>query len=602
MEIVMTKTKFAILLAAALFPAAASAQMSCVALGAHLATLPNVQPFVPLPPAAQVPLPFTTVSTPTSPPPAINKPFCDVNFIYSSRGGPRHGYAVGQNQRISLRFSLPLNSMDGGSGGAQGAWNAKVRNLGGGGLAGAVGNTNAMAVASNVGYAGSSTDSGHAGSENPNFAVIQDTHELNEGKLDDFLNESIRQQYRWALKLAQDYYGQRASRNYWDGCSTGGRQGLALALRHGEDFDGFLVGAPANFHTRLQVATVWPSWINKDVAGNTLTNAQMQAANASAIAACDADDGVTDGLIRDPRTCKFDAKSNICGQPGAPALPAACLTAAQADAVNLVWDGPRNDHGTRIWFPFGRGANASVTSAPPFGGPCGSLGIFCWSHRDTAFDWNPLPLSQFDNETQLATRVVAPHSDIISVDLDQAKRSGAKLLMWHGESDQLIPWRQSVHYYREAAQRFDGFDKLSKWFRFYTAPGVTHCGGGAGPQPQALFDTMVSWVETGTAPERILSLNGTAAAPTRTRPMCPYPKTAVYKGGNPNLESSFKCEGNMETKENACMDLVAKYQHETKKSVDTRGMDDKGMCKAQHGHDDDDDDDDHGHHGHGHDD
>jgi pimeloyl-ACP methyl ester carboxylesterase len=555
--------------------------MSCADLGTHLSTQPNVQPYVPPPTTANptpAPLPLTSITGTR----------CEANFIYSSRGGPRHGYAVGQNQRIGLRVGFPLNSLDGGVGGVEGAWNGKVRNLGGGGLQGGL---SQVTNATNNGYVGSNTDSGHPSSDNPNFAVIQETHELNEGRLDDFLNESLRQQYRWALRLTKEYYGQRASRNYWDGCSTGGRQGLALALRHAEDFDGFLVGAPANFHTRLQVATVWPSWINKDVAGNTLTNAQMQAANASAVAACDADDGVTDGLVRDPRTCTFDATSNICGQPGAPATPA-CLTPQQADAVNLIWDGPRNDHGKRIWFPFGKGANASVTSTPPFGGPCGSLGIFCWSHRDTTFDWQSLPLSQFDNETQLATRVVAPHSDIISVDLDEAKRSRVKIIMWHGESDQLIPWRQSVHYYREAAQRYDGFDRLQKWFRFYTAPGVGHCSGGAGPQPQALFDTMVNWVENGVAPDRILSLNGPATAPTRTRPMCPYPQTAIYQGGDPNLESSFRCGGNMETKENLCMDLVAKYQHETRDHLDTKGLDHPNACKPRRGHGH--------HHGHGH--
>jgi hypothetical protein len=565
MEIAMTKTPVLIATAALLAPASALAQMSCAALGAHLASQPHVQQVTT--PAA---VPFTAVSGTR----------CEANFIYSSRGGPADGYAVGQNQRIVLRVGLPLNGLDnlGTS-----LWNGKVQNLGGGGL---VGNVGGVTAATNAGYVGSSTDSGHPASDNPNFAVIQDTHELNYGRLDDFLNESIRQQYRWALKLAQDYYGMQASRNYWNGCSTGGRQGLALALRHAKDFDGFLVGAPANFHTRLQVATVWPSWVNKDVAGNTLTNAQMQAANASAIAACDAQDGVTDQLVGDARECKFDASANICGQPGAPASPA-CLMPEQAAAVNMIWDGPRNDKGKRIWFPFGRGANASVISTPPFGGPCGSLGIFCWSHRDTSFNWTPLPLSEFDDETQLATRVVAPYSDITSVRLDEARKQGAKILMWHGETDQLIPWRQSVHYYREAAQRFDGFHKLNPWFRFFVAPGVNHCSGGAGPQPQALFDTLVNWVENGVAPDSILAQNTTAGVVTRTRPLCPYPQTAIYQGGDPNLASSFRCGGNIETRGNACMDLVAKFQKETKNALDTKGMDNPGACKARHGRDHD---------------
>ena len=204
----------------------------------------------------------------------------------------------------------------------------------------------------------------------------------------------------------------------------------------------------------------------------------MNAANASAVAACDAQDGVVDGVLGDPRACTFDAKNNICGMPGAPTTN--CLTPQEADAVNRIWDGPRNDHGLRIWFPFGRGANAGVTNAPPFGGPGGSLGIFTWSHMDNNYDFTGQPLSQFDDETQLATREVAPYSDIISTDLQKARKRGAKILMWHGGADQLIPWRQSVHYYRETAERFGGFKQLQSWFRFYLAPGVTHCGGGGG--------------------------------------------------------------------------------------------------------------------------
>ena len=557
----------AILAAALALPASAFAAMTCAALDAHLASQPHIFQVTPTTPLAAL------AGTPAN--------RCEANFIYSSRGGPAHGYAVGQDQRIVLRVGLPLNALDNGG---TSLWNAKVQNLGGGGL---VGNVGGVTAATNAGYVGSSTDSGHPASANPNFAVIQETHELNTGLLDDFLNESIKQQYQWALRLAKEYYGTAASRNYWNGCSTGGRQGLALALRHAKDFDGFLTGAPANFHTRLQVATVWPAWVNKDVAGFTVTNAQMQAANASAIAACDAQDGLADGLIGDARQCKFDARANICGQPGAPATNC-LLNEAQADAVNRVWDGPRNDHGKRIWFPFGRGANASVLSNPPFGGPCGSLGIFCWSHRDTTFDWTPLPLSQFDDETQLATRVVAPHSDIISVELDEARKSGARILMWHGETDQLIPWRQSVHYYREAAQRFDGYHRLKPWFRFYVAPGVNHCGGGAGPQPQNLFGVLVDWVENGVAPDSILTQNATHGQ----RPMCLYPQTALYQGGDPKVAASWRCGGDIESRENVCMDLVAKYQKETKDKLDTSALDDRKMCRARHHHDDDDDDDD----------
>jgi hypothetical protein len=571
----------------ALAPASALAQMGCADLGTYLATQPNLAQYVPPLPQPQVPVPFTQLLTTGG----ITR--CEANFIYSARGGPADGYAVGQDQRIGIRVGFPLNNTDRQRTDVQPgpAWNTKVRNIGGGGLQGGL---SAVTTATNVGYVGSNTDTGHPTQDNPNFPVIQATHELNYGRLDDFLRESIHQQYKWALALTEVYYGNKATRNYWDGCSTGGREGLSMALSYGEDFDGFLTGAPANFHTRLQVATVWPFWVQKEITGTaTLTQGKMNAANASAVAACDAQDGLTDGILSDSRACTFDAANNICGHTGAPAAPN-CLTPEEAEAVNRIWDGPRNDRGKRIWFPFGRGANAGVTNSPPFGGPCGSLGIFCWSHRDTTFDWTPLPLSEFDDETQLATRVVAPYSDIMSVRLDEAREHGVKIMMWHGGTDQLIPWRQSVHYYREAAEEFGGFKHLQEWFRFYLAPGVTHCGGGAGPQPQALFDTLVNWVENGVAPDSILAQNTTAGVVTRTRPLCPYPQTALYQGGDPNLASSFRCGGNIETRENACMDQVARFQKETGRALDTKGAD--FVCKEQHDHghshhDDGDDDD-----------
>jgi len=540
-------------------PATVLAQMSCAALGEFLAMQPYVSQV-----NAQTPLTTLTATAPNA--------RCEANFVYSSRGDVVSGYAPGQSQRIALRVGLPLNPADGGAptGAGVGAWNGKVQNLGGGGLAGSVGSVTA---ATNAGYVGSSTDTGHTTAENPNFAVIQESHTLNYGKLDDFLIESLRQQYRWALDLARTYYGTPATRNYWNGCSTGGRQGLSLALNHGADFDGFLVGAPANYNSRLQVTTLWPWWVNKDIANNSVTAAKFAAANASAIAACDPNDGVVDGVLADPRACTFDARANICGSPGAPATN--CLTANEAQAVNMMWDGPRNDQGTRVWYPFERGAAASVTSTAT----CGNLGSQCWAHADTTFDWHPLPLSQFDDETELATRLVAPYSDIISTALDAVKDRGAKILMYHGGADPLIPHRQSIHYYNGTLDRFGGLDAVKPWFRFFVAPGMGHCSGGVGPQPQSLFERMVDWVETGAAPDSILATNVSNGVVTRSRPLCPWPQTALYNGtGDPNDAASFTCGGNVETRTASCLDIVARYQNETSTELEPTGRRNPATC------------------------
>src|SRR5262249_22958378 len=166
--------------------------------------------------------------------------YCRVDFVVSQHGGPEFGYAVGQQQRVTIRVGLPLNSADGGTGGVQGAWNGKTRNLGGGGCVGSVG---AVTSATNTGYVGSSTDTGHVGGD-CSFALTPDPHKLNVGLLRDYAYDSIVAQVRWAKILAKTYYGTAAARNYWDGCSTGGRQGFALAQRFPEEIDGWLVGAP----------------------------------------------------------------------------------------------------------------------------------------------------------------------------------------------------------------------------------------------------------------------------------------------------------------------------------------------------------------------
>jgi hypothetical protein len=500
-----------------------------------------------------------------------NVPFCQVDFIVSERGGPAYGYAVGQNQRIALRVGLPVNTADGGSGGGpdgQGAWNGKVRNLGGGGLVGAVGS---VATATNSRYVGSSTDSGHTTAENSGFGVIQETHELNLGKIEDFFSESLRLQYQWALRLVGSYYGQRAIRNYWDGCSTGGRQGLVLASRYGQDFDGFLIGAPHTNHSRTSSAGAWRNWVNLEITGGTVDNAKMTAAVNRMIAACDADDGVVDGFLSDPRTCRASATLNICGQPGAP-VDATCLTPPEAKVIEMAFDGPRNDTGQRVWVPYGKGAAVGM-GIPTTG--TGGNDIFGYAAKDMTYDWRLHPLSDWDDIHELGTTTVGPYIDMSTPDLDLTRNNGGKILMWHGLADQLIPWQQNVYYYNKVLDNYNGLDNVTPWFRFFLAPGVTHCGGGVGPQPQSLFDTLVNWRENGVAPDSIASAGG-----GRTRPLCPFPQTAIYDGvGDPNLASSFRCGGNLETKEVKCNGLLVKYQHETGTAYEAVGDVDALKCR-----------------------
>lgn len=503
-------------------------------------------------------------------------PHCQVDLVVSERGGPEAGYGVGEAQRIGIRVGLPLNTTDGGTGGGpdgQGAWNGRVRNLGSGNLAGSIVPTAVLGPVSQ-GAVGSFTDSGHQGDPmDPSFGVIEATHELNRGTIEDFYSESLRLQYQWALRLTRAYYGTPAARNYFEGCSTGGRQGLVLAQRHGDDFDGFLVGAPFAHQSRTSSAISWRVWLNLEMTGGTLTAGKTNAAVARMIAACDAQDGLVDGMLSNPRACHASATLNVCGQPGAPGADA-CLTPVEADAIDMAFDGPRNDVGARVWLSPGRGAAASMI--PPTPGPSsGPFGIFAWAKGDLDFNVRGLPLSEWDDLHQLATTTVGPHLDFRSPDLELARAHGAKILMWHGLADPDMPWPQNGYYYDTVIDHYGGVENVTPWFRFFTAPGVAHCGGGIGPQPQGLFEALMNWAENDVAPDTLMSASTAGRGmpgPVRTRPMCPYPQYAVWDGvGDPTTASSFSCGGNMHTTESRCEALVVKYQQETTAKYESVG-------------------------------
>jgi hypothetical protein len=564
---------------------AALAQMSCAQLGSYLSGQVHISEVT------------TTLFT-------AGSPRCELDFTYSAKSGTADGYAEGQSQRIRIRVGLPRNPVDGGSGGAPGlgAWNGKLRNLGGGG---GVGSLTSVTVATNGGYVGTFTDGGHTSAEigaSFAFGVImppsQPEFTLNYGKIRDFFADSLEQQFKWGLHLAQAYYGMPAQKNYWDGCSTGGRQGLYLAQNFGDQFDGFLVGAPAHYHMARRLSDGAPGMVQMELAlkGKSISAGQRTAARDAAIAACDAMDGVTDGLLSDPRQCNFDARSNICNAPGAPAAPN-CLDEDQAAAINKIWDGPRNAHGTRVMVPWDRNISFPAGATPG----SSATQVIRWAYADLNYDaslvfideaarnaaGNPPGSLTFAEQAQLGSRLLGDVIDGRSVDLSKVKEHGAKIVLWHGGQDESsIRWALTLDYYTRAASFFNhgatpDYRGLHSWFRFFLAPGVGHCGGGPGPQPQGMFEAMVNWSENGTAPDSILSSGG-----GRTRPLCPFPQTAIYDGkGDPNLESSFRCGGDLQTQEMVCQDLIARYKRETEAGINTMGTYNLGACKKRHGGD-----------------
>jgi hypothetical protein len=513
-----------------------------------------------------------------------NLAYCQVNILYGTNA----------NQNINIRIGLPLNSLDGGAGGVQGAWNGRTQGIGGGGCSGSL-NVNGPV---NTGYVGSGNDTGHAGG-NCEPGVNEDgTYNLQ--FINDFIRNGMKQQVLFSKVVAKTYYGAKPAYNYWNGCSTGGRQGYVVAQELGKELDGILANAPAMYWTRFQTAQMWGQIVMKDLVGAPIAAAKLSQATASAVAACDAADGVVDGVIDDPRTCKFSATANVCGTPTAPA--ANCLTLPEADAIDLIWDGPRNARGSKIWFGLDRGTNLSgLNGTNPF-----ALGVtqFHWDMHDRNFDWRTVTMDGYAEVAQEGSRNIADVTDTFG-DLDTFRRSGGRLLTFVGANDQLIMPRGVINYYREMASRLGrhdepDFERLQRFYRLFRAPGVAHCGGGAGPQPQNLFGALVDWVENGVAPEQILGLQNLGGGLTRTRPICLYPQTAIYNGtGSTDDAANFHCGGNLEKRRIVCADVLAKYKHEVNGRPDFDGTgldrDDCDGRRHRHDHDDDDDDDGGGH-------
>src|SRR5512134_2980224 len=223
-------------------------------------------------------------------------------------------------------------------------WNERYQGVGGGGYAGSI-SYGALATALRAGYATASTDTGHVGGSGT-FALNPDGT-LNWGLIEDFARRSLHEMVLKAKSIINAHYDAAPKYSYWTGCSTGGRQGLMAVEQFPEEYDGLVIAAPAINWERFIAAEIWPQIVMQQEVGAPIAATKLNAVNAAAVAACDAADGVADGVINDPRKCDFDPAALIC--PGGDS--ATCLTPQEANAVRKIWDGPTGAKtGNRLWF------------------------------------------------------------------------------------------------------------------------------------------------------------------------------------------------------------------------------------------------------------
>jgi tannase/feruloyl esterase len=499
---------------------------------------------------------LTAVITPAT---ATDAAYCQVNFTDVSLAGPRYGYRTGQTSEIRVRVGLPLSTSDGGAGAVQGAWNGKLQSRGNGGFAGNVSN---VTPATNAGYVGTGSDTGHDAtitnpvanpnappatveappSENGAVFALEPDGTVNYGRIMDYGWRAQHHANLWGRIVALAYYGQRPTRNYFVGCSDGGREGHEMAQRFGDEFDGIVSISPAIHWDRWGFSAGWGNYVSRQELGqNGLDAAKFQDVNQRALAACDGLDGIVDGMMQETRLCHYDAAEAICGQPGASMDPALCLSAAEASVVDKIWDGPRTASGRQLWVGWERGTGNVLGLTPADTGAPSLFGEQInryWVHKDPLFDWRSISEEQFASEQRTLTRLFSPFIGSDSPNLRQLRRHGAKMIVSYGNQDQIIPPNGHYHYMQRLFAAMGGVARTQSFYRFYVFPNATHCGG-AGMTEGLLLGALTNWVENGVAPDHLVAQVNS----TRTRKVCMYPNTPRYTGtGSTDDEANFTCE------------------------------------------------------------
>jgi feruloyl esterase len=331
--------------------------------------------------------------------------------------------------------------------------------------------------------------------------------------------------------------GQLPSHAYFEGCSTGGQQALSEAQRYPGDYDGIVAGDPGHNRVRLILGFLW-SWIatHDDEGRPILPVAKLPAIAKAAVAACDANDGVKDGVIGDPRSCRFEPKTLACSG----AETDACLTPAQVTAVEKVYAGAKNPRtGEQIFPGWLRGSEQGwgtylVTPREP-----ARIGFFRYlAFHDPRWDWRTF---DWDRDVAFADAQV-PELSATSRDLRAFQARGGKLVMYTGWADPVVPPQDTVSYYDDVVKASGGLARTQSFFRFFPVPGMAHCGGGVGTSTFDALGTLDAWIERGTAPQQLLGQRIVNGAVERTRPICAYPKVAHYRGtGSTDVAESFVC-------------------------------------------------------------
>ena len=451
-------------------------------------------------------------------------------------------------------------------------WNDRMMFTAVGGGAGVIGDTTSLLAR---GFAMASTDTGHE-IEEGNAYLRQPEALL------DYAYRGVHLATQASKRIIAQYYGREADRAYLQGCSNGGRAALLEAERFPADYDGIIAGAPA---FRFQEFLPWMVAVHNLQDAHPLTKDAFTVLDDASRGACDAADGVEDGVINDPRTCKIDVDALVCGegrespqpgepeggtpsqespQPGepeggTPSQNRGCLTAGQAETARFIYGDMVDEDGNVLSPGVPPGAESSgdwglwLLGAEQFSGMGDNLRemLSILLRHDPTFD-----VADFDpvRDQDHIADAMAPFD--VTGDLRDFRDRGGKILMYQGWNDFPLRPQRAIDYLAALDQATGGPEQTAEFFRLFMVPGMVHCAGGPGPWQTDYVDPIVKWTEEGEAPERLVATHPAEPTPMFhlnpsrepeasrefTRPLCVYPKLGLYRGeGDPDHESSFRC-------------------------------------------------------------
>lgn len=432
-------------------------------------------------------------------------------------------------------------------------WNGRFYMIGNGGLAGeSLEQPFRLAqrdAALQNGFAVAQTNTGHDAAKEPSGTFVLD----NPQKAIDYAYRAVNLTAVTAKDVTRRYYRKAIARSYWDSCSNGGRQGLIEAERYPRDFDGILANSPWIDQTGYTIGAIWNQ---RALDAARLTAPKLALLASHVMAKCDAVDGLKDGLIDDPRKCRFDAHRDV------PACAAgvdndSCLTGAQADAIMKIYRGPVSNGkplfpgymlGSEAVLP-ARGGGPGVSGWINFIVPAGAarpaadfsladglLRYLVFSPPRPEYDYRTF---DFDHDVPLLTRW-GTEANATATDLSAFRERGGKLLMTYGWADTILQPMVGVEYYQKAlAKNGPG---TPDFFRLFMVPGMGHCGGGIGTDRFDAMTALIDWVEKGRPPDVIRASRVIGKREVRSRPLCPYPQVARYSGhGSIDDAANFSC-------------------------------------------------------------